>query len=53
MAILAYGEDETDEQSHRFVDLNAITRQMRYSALHLATLKGHEEIIILLLQIPS
>lgn len=50
MAILAYGEDETDEQSHRFVDLNAITRQMRYSALHLAALKGHEEIIILLLE---
>lgn len=50
MAILAYGEDETDEQAHRFVDLNAITRQMRYSALHLAALQGHEEIIILLLE---
>lgn len=50
MAILAYGESETDEQAHRFVDLNAITRQMRYSALHLAALKGHEEIIILLLE---
>lgn len=49
VAILAYGEGETDEQSHRYVDLNAITRQMRYSALHLAALRGHEEIVILLM----
>ena len=49
IAILAYGEGETDEQAQRFVDLNAITRQMRYTALHLAALRGHKEIIILLI----